>query len=97
MDLLHGLDTTKHLGQVVQTNKHSITLDAYYASGITNGNAGGYPMGTVPTSNGQYSKMSFMHDYVLGEFGAQERIVDTLPNGKVRMAFCHILYLLLTL
>ena len=62
-------------------------LDAYYASGITNGNAGGYPMGTVPTSNGQYSKMSFMHDYVLGEFGAQERIVDTIPNGKVRMAF----------
>ena len=28
-----------------------------------------------------------MHDYVLGEFGAQERIVDTIPNGKVRMAF----------
>ena len=44
-------------------------------------------MGTFPTSGGQYSKMSFMHDYVVGEFGAENRITDAQPNGKVRMAF----------
>ena len=63
------------------------SLDTYYASGINNGNAGGYPMGSAPTSGGQYSKMSFMHDYVLGEYGNANRIVDTQPNAKVRMAF----------
>ena len=62
-------------------------IDEYYAKGIVDGNANGYPMGTVVTSNGMYSKMSFMHDYILGQVGNDESITDVGGNAKLRMAF----------
>ena len=62
-------------------------IDAYYAKGINQGNQGAHPKGTAITSNGQYSKMSFMHDYVVGEYGNKERAIENSNLGKIRMAF----------
>lgn len=59
--------------------------DDYYARGINDG--GGFPLGNAVNSNGQYSKMSFMHDYVLGENDDGSRVTENAPSGKVRMAF----------
>lgn len=65
--------------------------DAYYAMGINDaGTQSNYPRGVAVNSNGQYSKMSFMHDYVLGLSGAEERLLDEDdlgPQAKVRVAF----------
>jgi len=66
-------------------------FDDYYAKGITDsGTQSNYPRGVAVSSNGQYSKMSFMHDYVLGEFDSEESFQDgsvNRPAGKVRIAF----------
>lgn len=51
------------------------TIDGWYARGI-NGQSGG-----------QYSKMSFFHDYTLGVFGNEETQTSVKPSGKVRIAF----------
>jgi len=59
------------------------SFNSYYATGINSG--GGYPKGSAVTSNGQYSKMSFMHDYILGEYGNKKKANDV--TGKLRMAF----------
>ena len=65
-------------------------FDLYYAKGINDpGTQNNYPKGVAVTSNGQYSKLSFMHDYVLGEFDAEESFQDgntTRPSAKVRIA-----------
>ena len=55
------------------------TIDEYYAKGIT----GGY----VPLANGQYSKMSFMHDYNLGEYDDKRKVTEEIPSAKIRLAF----------
>jgi hypothetical protein len=66
-------------------------FDEYYAKGINDsGTQDNYPRGVAVSSNGQYSKMSFMHDYVLGEFDSEESFQDgstSRPAGKVRIAF----------
>lgn len=61
------------------------SINGYYATGINSG--GGFPKGSAVNSNGQYSKMSFMHDYVLGLQGAEEKQTDNNPTGKIRLAF----------
>ena len=62
-------------------------IDDYYAKGINQGNPASHPKGTAITSGGQYSKMSFMHDYVMGEYGNKERAIENSNLGKIRMAF----------
>jgi hypothetical protein len=66
-------------------------FDDYYAKGINDsGTQNNYPRGVAVSSNGQYSKMSFMHDYILGEFDSEESFQDgntSRPSGKVRIAF----------
>jgi|SaaInlV_100m_DNA_5_1039725.scaffolds.fasta_scaffold02999_3 hypothetical protein len=65
--------------------------DQYYAKGINDsGTQSNYPRGVAVNSNGQYSKMSFMHDYVLGLVDSEERLLDEDdlgPQAKVRVAF----------
>ena len=61
-------------------------IDAYYANGIAYGGSG-YPKGQMIQANGQYSKMSFMHDYRLGEYGAGQNSTDSGGSGKIRVAF----------
>ena len=61
-------------------------FDEYYASGIT-GPGSGFPVGSAVTGNGQYSKMSFMHDYILGQKDDEGQVTENGPTAKLRMAF----------
>lgn len=46
-----------------------------------------YAKGTIGQSGGQYSKMSFIQDYVLGRVENQEEVVQIPPTGKIRLGF----------
>ena len=46
--------------------------------------------GSAVTGNGQYSKMSFMHDYILGQKDDEGQVTENGPTAKLRMAFCAI-------
>ena len=61
-------------------------FDEYYASGIT-GPGSGFPVGSAVTGNGQYSKMSFMHDFILGQRDDEGQVTENGPTAKLRMAF----------
>ena len=83
----NGDGFTSWFTQVDSNNwpNHLDAVNGYYATGINNG--GGFPLGSVVNSNGQYSKMSFMHDYVLGELPGGVKVTDNKPDAKIRLAF----------
>ncbi|UNH61209.1 hypothetical protein SSZBM1_92 [Synechococcus phage S-SZBM1] len=69
--------TSWFLNELTNGNaNHILTIEDYYARGIKGLGSGG-----------QYSKMSFMHDYVLGVFGNEQKQTAITPTGKVRVAF----------
>ena len=74
-------------GSVSNFNSAMQVIDNYYATGINTTSSGTYPQGLMVSANGQYSKMSFMHDYKLGEYGAKQNSTDTGGSGKIRVAF----------
>ena len=74
-------------GSVSNFNSAMQVIDNYYATGINTTSSGTYPQGLMVSANGQYSKMSFMHDYKLGEYGAKQNSTDSGGSGKIRVAF----------
>lgn len=62
-------------------------FDEYYAKGINANSSTDFPLGDTVTSDGQYSKMSFMHDFTLGDIDDEKKVTEEGSSGKIRMAF----------
>ena len=77
----NGSGITSWYAQDALTSSNNFTgamtdINAVYSDGVAGG------------TTGNYSKMAFFHDFILGEeSGANQFAVDTTPTGKIRMAF----------
>lgn len=88
---------SNNLGGLLSDYAHHSTgsgFTSWFINDATNGIASSiltiedwYARGIKGQSGGQYSKMSFFHDYVLGVFGNEQTQTANKPTGKVRVAF----------